>query len=166
MVPTSFNRHKELDNDEDYIIYPEGIIDFRPYRTVARYRKAMGASTNFSLKPFPVSEDSTETLLLGLEDLAHQHAYPGFNFDYRKLGLPEEEARENYPYYSPLGWYCHELNVLDNLVLQCQVQPSKFTTHTSLASVGEACRIVDPSAIQPYGILLKKVDSTEQERED
>lgn len=42
------------------------------------------------------------------------------------------------------------------IVFQCRVQPGKFTTHQSPVNVGEAWRIVDPTAIRPYGILLKK----------
>jgi hypothetical protein len=42
------------------------------------------------------------------------------------------------------------------IVFQCRVEPGKFTTHKSPVNVGEAWRIVDPKAIRPYGILLKK----------
>jgi hypothetical protein len=42
------------------------------------------------------------------------------------------------------------------IVFQCRVQPGKFTTHTSPVNVGEAWRIVDPKAVRPYGILVKK----------
>ncbi|CAF1113733.1 unnamed protein product [Rotaria sordida] len=419
MVPSSFNPHKELDDDGDDIIYPEGVTDFHPYQIVARYRKAIGESTNFRLKPLLVGEDSIETLVLGLESFAHQkyctliftgedqkfdnsiyrastgvfdlgsihllatdslptanfqfeidHSYdpeifqsedgikkfvhdfceaiskvlfcdnnsirvfsinklvdeegksqikfglttpetkrteqlahdlqtyarsgfesdtilqyvklkeyecswksvlsylqirpgdldPRFNFDYRKPGLPKEETRGCYPYHFPLGWYRHALKVLnkygeDNtwigrvdaegewpvafhgtrsgavsgiveygllpsviktdamkeeaieaigeeanrpgfyvathceggsslytapftvttfphkseefrIVFQCRVQPGKFTTHKSPVTVGEAWRIVDPSAIRPYGILLKKEGSTKGKVED
>jgi hypothetical protein len=44
------------------------------------------------------------------------------------------------------------------IVFQCRVEPGKFTTHTSPVNVGEAWRIVDPKAVRPYGILLKKED--------
>jgi hypothetical protein len=43
-----------------------------------------------------------------------------------------------------------------SIVFQCRVQPGKFSTHTTPVSKGEAWRIVDPSAVRPYGILLKK----------
>jgi hypothetical protein len=43
-----------------------------------------------------------------------------------------------------------------SIVFQCRVQPNKFTTHTRPVTVGEAWRIVDPKAVRPYGILLKK----------
>ncbi|CAF3731109.1 unnamed protein product [Rotaria sordida] len=418
MVPSSFNPHEELDDDddddEDDIIYPEGVTELRPYKIVARYRRAIGETTDFRLKPILVSEDSTETLVLGLEhfaqqhncsltftgenqqfdqsiyqaaagvadlgsihllatdalltanfqfeidldydreiiqseeniqkfvegfceaickvlscengnvrvfsinkladevgksqinfglttheqkrteQLAHdltiyarsgfgtdiilQHVKPGeyeclwkpmvsylqirpsdldpqFNFDYRTSGLPEKLTCGSYPYYLPLGWYRYALKVLDkysndntwigqvnaegewpvafygthsdavssilqhgllpsvvktdtmkqeaitqigeeanqpgfyvtthceggsypqyttpftvttlpdmseqfSLVFQCRVQPGKFTIHTSPVSVGKAWRIVDPSAIRPYGILVKKEVST------
>jgi hypothetical protein len=73
MVPTSFQHNQEPDKPDDDIIYPEGVIDFRPYKTVARYRKAIGGSTNFRERPLLVGEDSTETLILGLESFAQQH---------------------------------------------------------------------------------------------
>lgn len=46
------------------------------------------------------------------------------------------------------------------IVFQCRVQPDKFTIHTSPVNEGEAWRVVDPKAIRPYGILLKKEDSS------
>jgi hypothetical protein len=73
MVPTSFQHNQEPDKPDDDIIYPEGVIDFRPYKTVARYRKTIGESTNFREHPLLVGEDSTETLILGLESFAQQH---------------------------------------------------------------------------------------------
>lgn len=51
------------------------------------------------------------------------------------------------------------------IVFQCRVQPGKFTTHTSPVDVGEAWRIVDPKAVRPYGILLKKENSGESVEE-
>ncbi|CAF4091285.1 unnamed protein product [Rotaria magnacalcarata] len=42
------------------------------------------------------------------------------------------------------------------IVFQCRVEPGQFTTHKEPVDVGEAWRIVDPKAIRPYGILLKK----------
>jgi hypothetical protein len=68
--------HNDSDNDdkeEDDIIYPFGVTDRRPYRTVARYRKAVGQSVDFCQKPLHVADDSVETLILGLESFAQQH---------------------------------------------------------------------------------------------
>ncbi len=73
MVPTSFQHNQESDKPDDDIIYPEGVIDFRPYKTVARYRTTIDESTNFREHPLLVGEDSTETLILGLESFAQQH---------------------------------------------------------------------------------------------
>jgi hypothetical protein len=73
MVPTSFQHSQEPDTPDDDIIYPEGVIDFRPYKTVARYRKAIGESTNFREHPLLVGEDSTETRILGLESFLQRH---------------------------------------------------------------------------------------------
>ena len=53
-------------------------------------------------------------------------------------------------------------NEVFRIVFQCRVQPGKFTTHKSPVSVGEAWRIVDPTAIRPYGILLKKDEPVEE----
>ncbi|CAF3588012.1 unnamed protein product [Rotaria sp. Silwood1] len=72
MVPTPFNPHQEADDDKDDIIYPEGVEEHHPYQTVARYRRAIGESTNFRVKPLLVGEDSVETLVLGLENFARQ----------------------------------------------------------------------------------------------
>lgn len=33
------------------------------------------------------------------------------NFDYKKTGLPVEDRRGRYPYYLPIGWYRHALDV-------------------------------------------------------
>ncbi|CAF0875232.1 unnamed protein product [Adineta ricciae] len=175
---------------------------------------------------------------------------PQYNFDYRKPGVPDKDTRGGYPYFLPIGWFRHGLNVstkyghdrtwigcvnapgewpvafhgthkeavtgivangllpkftetdvkLDEaidqigeeankaglyvathchggadlyttpftvttaadrseqfrIVFQCRVEPKKFTTHTSPVNEGEAWRFVDPNAIRPYGILLKK----------
>jgi hypothetical protein len=196
--------------------------------------------------------------------LAYLQIRPGdldsrYNFDYRKPGLPKELQRGSCPYYLPIGWYRHALNVKDKykdgqiwlgclnvegewpvafhgtsanavsgivqhglltsavktdvkrteaieqmgeeadspglyvathcnggsdiyttpfivtafpgkseqfrIVFQCRVQPGKFTTHTSPVNVGEAWRIVDPSAVRPYGILLRKEESAKSDEE-
>jgi hypothetical protein len=82
MVPPSFKPDSEIDDEddnddteeeEDDIIYPEDVIDRRPYKTVARFRKAIGKSTNFREHPLLVADDSTETLILGLEHFAQEH---------------------------------------------------------------------------------------------
>jgi hypothetical protein len=73
MVPTSFKPNQETDEEQDDIIYPEGVTDFLPYITVARYRRAIGKSLDFRLEPLLVGEDSSETLVLGLENFAQEH---------------------------------------------------------------------------------------------
>ncbi len=178
---------------------------------------------------------------------------PRYNFDYRKPGVPEQLSRGSYPYYLPIGWFRHALNVQDkykdgqtwlgcinaegewpvafhgthygavsgivqygflpstakrdamldeaiaqigdeanqpglyvathcndgsypqyttpftvttfpdkserfSIVFQCRVEPGKFTTHTTPVKKGQAWRIVNPKAVRPYGILLKKED--------
>jgi hypothetical protein len=72
MVPTDVDEGEE-EEEEDDSIYPEGVTDLRPYKTVARFRKALGKSTNFQLQPLLVGDDSAETLVLGLESFAEQH---------------------------------------------------------------------------------------------
>ncbi|UJR32624.1 hypothetical protein I4U23_020084 [Adineta vaga] len=177
---------------------------------------------------------------------------PRFNFDYTRPGLPEQQERGNQPYFLPLGWYRHALNVSqkysdgaiwlghDNssgewpvafhgthsyavgsiarhglsvgtstrdhmleeavqqkgptmnrpglyltthcnggsdayattfevqngdqteifqIVFQCRVKPNSFTVHTSCVTKGHDWRVVDPTAVRPYGLLLRKVDT-------
>ena len=76
MQPTSkepdHDADEEDENDDD-IIYPEGVTDFRPYQLVARYRRAVGESTDFRQNPLLVGDDSTETLVLGLNSFAEAH---------------------------------------------------------------------------------------------
>lgn len=45
------------------------------------------------------------------------------------------------------------------VVFQYRVQPGTFTTHTSCVSVGHGWRVVDPTAVRPYGLLVRKKDS-------
>lgn len=45
------------------------------------------------------------------------------------------------------------------VVFQCRVRPNSFTCHTGPVKVGEAWRIVDPTAVRPYGILLKNINT-------
>ena len=42
-----------------------------------------------------------------------------------------------------------------HVVFQCRVRPGSFTRHAEPVKIGEAWRFVDPTAIRPYGILLK-----------
>ena len=179
---------------------------------------------------------------------------PAFNFDYTQSDLPKEQTRGNQPYYLPLGWYRHGLNVKDKykddnsvwlgssnvpgewpvafhgthstavssitqtglttgtakrdamedeavqqlgdkakgkglylatycndgsypqytqpftvttenktekycVVFQCRVRPNSYSIHTRCVKDGKAWRVIDPTAIRPYGLLLKKEDS-------
>jgi hypothetical protein len=43
-----------------------------------------------------------------------------------------------------------------SIVFQCRVEPDKYTVHSLPVKKGHAWRVVDPNAIRPYGILLKK----------
>ncbi|CAF4808737.1 unnamed protein product [Rotaria sp. Silwood1] len=84
MTPVWF----ETDNQQvalKGIVYPSNTTDHRPFNTVARYRIMIGQSNDFCKQALAV--------------------------DYRKAGLPESEQRGGYPYYSPIGWYCHALKV-------------------------------------------------------
>jgi hypothetical protein len=45
------------------------------------------------------------------------------------------------------------------IVFQCRVKPDAYTTHTFPVNEGEAWRFVDPDAIRPYGILVKKEEA-------
>jgi hypothetical protein len=76
MVPTSFEPNPKTNDekeDDDNIVYPEGITDRRPYKTVARFRKLLNQPTDFQENPLIVADDSLETLILGLESFAQQH---------------------------------------------------------------------------------------------
>lgn len=42
------------------------------------------------------------------------------------------------------------------VVFQCRVKPDSFTVHTSCVNTGHGWRVVDPSAVRPYGLLLRK----------
>lgn len=64
------NAYEDEEND---IVFPDGITDRRPYITIARYRRAIHRSTDFSQEPLQVTMDSAETLILGLEAFAQQH---------------------------------------------------------------------------------------------
>ena len=174
---------------------------------------------------------------------------PRFNFDYTQPNLPTEQQRANTPYYLPLGWFRHGLNVSQKysgdptwlghnnspgewpvafhgthpvaassiverglalgvakrdlmlgeairqkgpevnrpglylathcnggsegyattftvkngdvdetyqVVFQCRVRPDSFTVHTSCVKIGHGWRVVDPTAVRPYGLLLRK----------
>jgi hypothetical protein len=41
------------------------------------------------------------------------------------------------------------------VVFQCRIRPGSYTEHKTPVREGHAWRIVDPSAIRPYGILMK-----------
>ncbi len=45
------------------------------------------------------------------------------------------------------------------VVFHCRVRPDSYTTHTRPVKTGHAWRIVDPTAIRPYGILLKSIET-------
>jgi hypothetical protein len=42
------------------------------------------------------------------------------------------------------------------VVFQCRVKPGEFTVHKFPLTSSETWRVVDPSAIRPYGILVRK----------
>jgi hypothetical protein len=44
------------------------------------------------------------------------------------------------------------------VVFQCRVRHNSYTSHKGPVKVGEAWRIVDPTAVRPYGILLKNAN--------
>ena len=60
--------------DEEKIVYPEGVTNRRPYQTIARYRQMCGQPTDFIAHPLEVGFQYTETLVLGLEKFAEDHA--------------------------------------------------------------------------------------------
>lgn len=66
----SIAKNPNIDNE---VIYPDGIIDYNSYSIVARYRKSIGKSTDFRENPLLIGEDSTETLIIGLDHFTQQH---------------------------------------------------------------------------------------------
>jgi hypothetical protein len=48
------------------------------------------------------------------------------------------------------------------VVFQCRVQPDSYSIHKGPVKVGEAWRIVDPTAVRSYGILLKNINTKVQ----
>jgi hypothetical protein len=176
-----------------------------------------------------------------------------YNLDYSKGGMPEQQMRGNEPYYLPIGWYRHGLNISNKygsenvwlgssnsdgewpvafhgthsgavsgiiqdglsagtakrdlmqpeaiqqlgpaakgiglylathcnggsypqythpftvstgdktenycVVFQCRVRPKSFSVHTGCVKTGKAWRVIDPTAIRPYGLLLKKEET-------
>ncbi len=47
-------------------------------------------------------------------------------------------------------------NEIFRMVFQCRVKPDSYTNHSFPLRRGEAWRFIDPDAIRPYGILIKK----------
>lgn len=177
---------------------------------------------------------------------------PRFNFDYTRPNLPIQQQRADQPYFLPLGWYRHALNVTEKyadgnvwlghsnsvgewpvayhgtyaravssvaqhglstdteqqdpmreeaiqqmgtamnrpglyltthcnggcdadattfqirsgelvqtfqVVFQCRVRPGSFTVHRVPEGEGHIWRVVDPAAIRPYGLLLRRKDA-------
>ncbi|CAF3200268.1 unnamed protein product, partial [Rotaria sp. Silwood2] len=68
---------ESADNDikdkDDDIVYPAGVTDRHPYKTVAQYRRMIGKSTDFNAQPLCIGEDQTETTVLGLNSFAEKH---------------------------------------------------------------------------------------------
>ena len=59
--------------EEKDLVYPEGVIDRRPYQTTARYRKMVGDPTDFIRQPLQVGSEQTKTVVLRLEKFAEDH---------------------------------------------------------------------------------------------
>lgn len=43
------------------------------------------------------------------------------------------------------------------VIFQCRVRPQSYTIQNNSVAVGEVWRIIDPTAVRPYGILLKNI---------
>ncbi|CAF3820255.1 unnamed protein product [Rotaria sp. Silwood1] len=63
----------DMKDKDDDIVYPAGVTDRRPYKTVAQYRRMIGKSTDFNAQPLCIGEDQTETTVLGLNSFAEKH---------------------------------------------------------------------------------------------
>lgn len=74
MAPEWF-KHNSYDESLKNIVYPKGIIDSRPYDTVARYRAAVNKfNSDFCQKSLNTSENNTEILIIALGDFVQQFA--------------------------------------------------------------------------------------------
>lgn len=51
------------------------------------------------------------------------------------------------------------------VVFQCRVKPGEFTVHQSPNMTGDLWRVVDPAAVRPYGILLRKIQGKQENAE-
>lgn len=54
------------------IVYPPGIIEQRPFDSVARYRTAINKTNNFQKKAMKSNASSTETLIVALDRFTQQ----------------------------------------------------------------------------------------------
>ena len=54
------------------IVYPSGIVDQRPFDSVARFRAAINKTNNFRKKPIESNTKSTETIIIALDKFAQQ----------------------------------------------------------------------------------------------
>ena len=94
-APNHGSDSDQEDNEDDKIVYPEGVVDKSPYTTIAQYRRAIGQSINFREQPLRVGEQQTETLILGLESFAQQHGCA--------LSFDNEEHQFNNSIYRAAG---------------------------------------------------------------
>lgn len=51
------------------------------------------------------------------------------------------------------------------IVFQCRVKPGEFTVHQSPHITGDIWRVVDPDAVRPYGILVRKIQGKQSDAE-
>lgn len=71
MTPLWFEQEDQQEALKN-IVYPPGIIDQRPFDSVARYRAAFNKTNNFRKKTIKISKTSTETLIIALDKFAQQ----------------------------------------------------------------------------------------------
>lgn len=51
------------------------------------------------------------------------------------------------------------------IVFQCRVKPGEFTIHQSPSIKGDLWRVVDRTAVRPYGILIRQIKGKEPDAE-
>ena len=51
------------------------------------------------------------------------------------------------------------------IVFQCRVRPGEFTVHQSPSTTGDIWRVVDPTAVRPYGILVRQIRGKQPDAE-
>ncbi|CAF4230445.1 unnamed protein product [Rotaria sp. Silwood2] len=87
-------------------------FDKSAYRTICGTQARSGFKENAVLQYIKPAEYSyTLAPMISYLQIRPSDFVPKHNIDYRKSDLSEPEQRGGYPFYLPVGWYCHRLKV-------------------------------------------------------